>query len=186
MGHPTATQDSLPDGRPAFPGGIDYPLGPNERFQVLSILLSQASPGALNLYVSVLCAMFRRHVLRVRRRAWRRDCPINPGDNHTRWASAALDRSECDPTLDPRLLREMQPRRTIFAVATRLHAKISRSRQPKTPGLVVFGPKITHEALSCGPYSNASQGCCRYPNVCVSSRVDGSTQCRSSIAITIG
>jgi len=47
MGHPTATQDSLPDGRPAFPGGIDYPLGPNERFQVLSILLSQASPGAL-------------------------------------------------------------------------------------------------------------------------------------------
>jgi|SRR6516225_5003596 len=46
MGRPTATQDSLPDGWPAFPGGIDYPLGPNERFQVLSILLSQASPGA--------------------------------------------------------------------------------------------------------------------------------------------
>jgi hypothetical protein len=30
-----STQDSLPDGWPAFPGGIDYPLGPNERFQVI-------------------------------------------------------------------------------------------------------------------------------------------------------
>jgi hypothetical protein len=34
MGCPTTTQDSLPDGWPAFPGGTDYPLGPNERFQV--------------------------------------------------------------------------------------------------------------------------------------------------------
>jgi hypothetical protein len=32
----TATQDSLPDGRPTFPGGAGYPLGPNERFQVIS------------------------------------------------------------------------------------------------------------------------------------------------------
>src|SRR6516225_79708 len=55
MGHPTATQDSLPDGRPAFPGGIDYPLGPNERFQVLSILLSQASPGALKISANGRC-----------------------------------------------------------------------------------------------------------------------------------
>jgi hypothetical protein len=28
------------------PGGTGYPLGPNERFRVNSILLSQASPGA--------------------------------------------------------------------------------------------------------------------------------------------
>src|SRR6516164_2824192 len=59
MGHPTATQDSLPDGRPAFPGGIDYPLGPNEMFQVLSILLSQASPGALILHAKRLSAAAR-------------------------------------------------------------------------------------------------------------------------------
>jgi hypothetical protein len=32
----TATQDSLPDGWPAFPGGAAYPLGPNERFQIFS------------------------------------------------------------------------------------------------------------------------------------------------------
>jgi hypothetical protein len=29
------TQDSLPDGWPALPGGVGYPLGPNERFQVI-------------------------------------------------------------------------------------------------------------------------------------------------------
>jgi hypothetical protein len=31
---PTTMQDSLPDAWPAFPGGIDYPLGPTEKFQV--------------------------------------------------------------------------------------------------------------------------------------------------------
>ena len=35
MGCPTTTQDSLPDGWPAFPGGTDCPLGPSERFQVI-------------------------------------------------------------------------------------------------------------------------------------------------------
>ena len=49
------------------PGGSGYPLGPNERFQVYAILLSQALPGALKLYDSELYAMFRRHVLRIRR-----------------------------------------------------------------------------------------------------------------------
>ena len=34
MNYSIATQDSLPDGWPAFPGGTDFPLGPNERFQV--------------------------------------------------------------------------------------------------------------------------------------------------------
>ena len=34
VGCPTAAQDSLPDSWPTFPGGTDYPLGPNERFQV--------------------------------------------------------------------------------------------------------------------------------------------------------
>jgi hypothetical protein len=29
------TQDSLPDGWPALPGGVGYSLGPNERFQVI-------------------------------------------------------------------------------------------------------------------------------------------------------
>ena len=48
----TATQDSLPDDWPAFPGGTDYPQRPNERFQVFSILLSQASPGAPKFTVS--------------------------------------------------------------------------------------------------------------------------------------
>jgi len=46
VGCPTAAQDSLPDSWPAFPGGTDYPLGPNEGFRFYSILLSQASPGA--------------------------------------------------------------------------------------------------------------------------------------------
>jgi hypothetical protein len=50
VGRPTATQDSLPDGWPAFPGGTGYPLGSNERFQVDSIPLSQASPGAPKSY----------------------------------------------------------------------------------------------------------------------------------------
>ena len=30
-----------------LPGGVGYPLGSNERFQVIAILLSQALPGAL-------------------------------------------------------------------------------------------------------------------------------------------
>ena len=34
VGCPTTTQDSLPDGWPAFPGGVGYPQGSNERFQV--------------------------------------------------------------------------------------------------------------------------------------------------------
>ncbi len=49
VGHPTTTQDSLPDGWPAFPGGTDYPRGSNERFQVIPFpfpRLSQALPGA--------------------------------------------------------------------------------------------------------------------------------------------
>ncbi len=32
----TATQESLPDGWPTFPGGAGYPLGPTERFQLIS------------------------------------------------------------------------------------------------------------------------------------------------------
>jgi hypothetical protein len=34
-GLPTAAQDSLPDRWPAFPGGTDYPLGPNEGFRFI-------------------------------------------------------------------------------------------------------------------------------------------------------
>ncbi len=48
MDHSTATQDSLPAAGQALPGGIGYPLGSNERFQLLHrLLLSQALPGAI-------------------------------------------------------------------------------------------------------------------------------------------
>jgi hypothetical protein len=43
----TATQDSLPDGWPAFPGGSWLPAGSQRKVSGYSILLSQASPGAL-------------------------------------------------------------------------------------------------------------------------------------------
>jgi hypothetical protein len=45
------TQDSLPAAGQALPGGIAYPQGSDERFQVspTSFLLSQASPGAIAL-----------------------------------------------------------------------------------------------------------------------------------------
>jgi hypothetical protein len=47
-GYPNATQHSLPAAGQALPGGTGYPLGSNERFQLLySIPLSQASPGAM-------------------------------------------------------------------------------------------------------------------------------------------
>ncbi len=46
--HSTATQDSLPAAGQALPGGTGYPLGSNERFQLLHRFpLSQASPGAI-------------------------------------------------------------------------------------------------------------------------------------------
>jgi len=44
--HSTATQDSLPDGWPAFPGGCWLPAGSQRKVSGHPILLSQASPGA--------------------------------------------------------------------------------------------------------------------------------------------
>ena len=45
-GYPVTTQDSLPAAGQALPDGLDYPHGPNERFQIyvmFIILLSQTS-----------------------------------------------------------------------------------------------------------------------------------------------
>src|SRR5208283_1887143 len=47
MGYPTTTQDSLPDGWPAFPGGCWLPAGSQRKVSGHPLLLSQASPGAL-------------------------------------------------------------------------------------------------------------------------------------------
>src|SRR5262249_12801902 len=49
MGYPTATQDSLPDGWPAFPGGCWLPAGSQRKVSGHPLLLSQASPGALTM-----------------------------------------------------------------------------------------------------------------------------------------
>ena len=48
MGYPITTQDSLPGGGQPLLGGLAYPQGPNERFQIRYIIipLSQASLGA--------------------------------------------------------------------------------------------------------------------------------------------
>ena len=53
MDYSTATQDSLPDGWPAFPGGAGYPLGPNERFQIFSSSLPRLHLAHPNLSIKV-------------------------------------------------------------------------------------------------------------------------------------
>jgi hypothetical protein len=47
VSYPTAAQDSLPDGWPAFPGGSWLPAGSQRKVSGHSIPLPQASPGAL-------------------------------------------------------------------------------------------------------------------------------------------
>jgi hypothetical protein len=41
--------------------------------------------------------MFSRQVLGIRRRTWLSDCPVNPGDNRSRFTSGVLHSSQCDP-----------------------------------------------------------------------------------------
>jgi aryl-alcohol dehydrogenase-like predicted oxidoreductase len=51
MAYPTTTQDLLPDGWPAFPGGCWLPAGSQRKVSGHPLLLPQASPGALYFYI---------------------------------------------------------------------------------------------------------------------------------------
>ena len=70
MGYPTTTQDSLPDGWPAFPGGCWLPAGSQRKVSGHPLLLSQASPGALINPAQV------RHYARARGK-WAKTDPID-------------------------------------------------------------------------------------------------------------
>src|SRR5580704_11751095 len=53
MAYPTTTQDLLPDGWPAFPGGCWLPAGSQRKVSGHPLLLPQASPGALYFYTNL-------------------------------------------------------------------------------------------------------------------------------------
>jgi hypothetical protein len=61
------------------------------------------------------------------------------------------------------LLRETWSVWTAFVAGTRLHAKISRNKEPRSRCWRFSNEQIARESLAAGPNSNFSQGCCRYP-----------------------
>jgi hypothetical protein len=67
-------------------------------------------------------------------------------------------------------------------VATRLHAKISPSEQPKSRVWQFSDGKLPERRFSAGPYSNLSQGCCRYPRV-LTWALDGARDVDAPIAV---